>query len=142
MNFPNSLLSSIGLSIILGFFYLFVHDRHPGANKTLEVVEAALKGCAINAMFWILVSIIAFVAGSQNVTFWLAFVLVLDTSFLSVPFANLSLVTIPLAFAIDENSNGHIDYRVHAMAGICILAIILGVYYYSVGFPSEPIRFP
>jgi len=115
---------------------------HPYADKTKDVVEATMKGCGMNAFVWLVLVGVGWALGESNIFLWNIVVLILDTSFLSVSFVTWSLVAISLAFAIDEHSNGQIDYRVQVIIGVFVITLILGIYYNLAGISLSSITFP
>jgi hypothetical protein len=140
---PNSFLSALGLSIGMIVLYLFIRIRHPYAERTREVVEAAFQGFLINAAIWTVLVLVASSLRESDVNLWKLVILILDTSFLCVSFVNWSLVGLPIVFAMYEHSNHRIDYRTHAVLGVCIVAFVLAViYYHSLGVPLNPISIP
>jgi hypothetical protein len=67
---------------------------------------------------------------------WQVAMLVIETPLLPISLVNISTVMIPLAFAIDETSEGRYDYRGWAIFIVCAMALIFGIYYWNGIAPS------
>lgn len=142
MDIPYNLLTSLGLSIGLGIASLLLYLRHPYGPKTYGPAEASCLGFGINAGVWLLMLFAASYAGISFPLLWRVFALALDTQVLFVPVVEWSLIAVPLAFFIHQNSKGHTDYRVKAVIGVVVLVLFLSLYYYLQGVPANPLAFP
>jgi hypothetical protein len=142
MDISSNLLTSLGFSIGLGIAGLVIYVRHPHGPKTYGPVEASSLGFGINATAWLLMFLAASYVGVDYPLIWRTFSLALDTRLLFVPLVDWSLVGVPLAFFIHQNSRGHTDYRAKAVIAVLILVSLLCFYYYLKGGPANPLAFP
>jgi hypothetical protein len=140
MNIPLSLLSSLSISIFLGILYMLIEDRHPYALRGLEPIKASLKGFGTNAVIWLALLLIALALSESHSSVWTTFELILNTSLFFVPFVTWSMIVLPLVFQIEENSKGHLEYRVLSIVSILVIGFILGIYYWN--WSNNPVRIP
>jgi hypothetical protein len=131
MDILDSFWGAIGILMGAALIYVLFRLAHPYSEKARDVIEAHLAGCFADAGIWFIIVLIASQLATRNSLLWYAFMQILDTSFFNVQFVTWSMLLVPLSFSIHK-AYGRYDYRGLAIAGLCIIALGLGVYYWNI----------
>jgi hypothetical protein len=131
MDTLDSFWGAIGILIGVALIYVLFRLAHPYSEKVREVIEAHLTGCFADAGTWFIIVLIASQLATRNSLLWYVFMQVLDTSFFNVQFVTWSMLLVPLNFSIHK-AYGQYDYRGLAIAGLCVIALGLGFYYWNI----------
>jgi hypothetical protein len=124
-------ISTIVIFVVVLIIYLAFVLAHPYSEKAKDAIEGPLKGCMVEASVWFAITVAAMWLTTQNVRLATVFEHVVGTNVLSVTIIALSLVVVPITFAVHD-AHKDFDYRGSAIGVFLLVAFLCGLYYWLV----------
>jgi len=143
--FATEYLRAILLLGIATALWVIYKLKHKQAEVSLRWLGGLLESYAITAGFWTGVVGIAVVAVYFSLPWILHLVLLIlfTKAFEAVTFIEVSSIVMSIIWGMAKQSkNSRLDYRIHVMVAILIVAVILMFFYLSKGLPVTPATFP
>lgn len=143
--FATEYVRAVLLLGIATFVWVIFKLKHKSADVSLKWLGGVLDSYAITAGFWTGVIGIAMTAGYFNLPWILHLVLLIlfTKAGGAVTFIKMSSVFMSIIWGVKSQShNSKLDYRVHIVVVISVVAVILMFFYLSKGLPENPATFP
>jgi hypothetical protein len=122
--------AAIGILVAVATIYVLFRIAHPYSEGAKNVIGSHLVGCLADAGIWFVIVLITSQLALNNPPLGYVFMRVIGTSFLNVQFVTWSMLLVPLSFSVHK-AYPRFDYRPWAIGIMCIVAFVLGLYYWN-----------